>query len=368
MTEAVAGPEPASTWGRRLRRLGKIVLIVIVLEAIATAAGWDIRAWFDKLWDTLTSISIGYIIAGVALTTVKTVTTAIAWYWILRTAYGEEAVGRREVIACYATAVALNGFLPANLGTLVMLFMYTAVVAGATFSGVLGGYVVHKIFYMVSGAAVYLYLFLSVAGSFDIKFDWIHEHKLGTVVIVVGGAILCVMVFRLLRAKFEKIWEEAKVGGQILGQRRRYLGRVVLPQFIGWCAGLGVIAVFLAAYGIPVTFNTIMNVTGGNSIANTISFTPGGVGVNQAFNVATLNGVTDATTATAYSVGQQLITTAWNQVFAIVMVVLAFGWTGGKELVTDSYADAKRKAEEQRQAAAERKAAKRRAEAEAKTS
>jgi hypothetical protein len=70
--------------------------------------------------------------------------------------------------------------------------------------------------------------------------------------------------------------------------------------------------------------------------------------VNQAFNVASLNGVTDATTATAYSVAQQLVTTAWNILFAIVLVTWAFGWTGGKKLVGDSYTDAKVKAADQK--------------------
>jgi hypothetical protein len=82
-------------------------------------------------------------------------------------------------------------------------------------------------------------------------------------------------------------------------------------------------AVFLAAYDIPVSFHTLMRICGGNSIANVTSVTPGGAGVTQAFNVASLNGVTDATTATAYSVAQQLVTTAWNIILAIVLVVWA---------------------------------------------
>src|SRR5256885_13104134 len=56
-------------------------------------------------------------------------------------------------------------------------------------------------------------------------------------------------------------------------------------------------------------FRSLMRICGGNSIANVTSGTPGGAGVTQAFNVASLNGVTDATTATAYSVAQQLVTT-----------------------------------------------------------
>ena len=114
-----------------------------------------------------------------------------------------------------------------------------------------------------------------------------------------------------------------------------------LPSLGAWLAKLGVIAVFLAGYGITVTFHSVMSVVGGNSIANTVSVTPGGVGVNQATNVAALNDVTDAATATAYSLGQQLAVTAWNIVFALALVIWAFGWAGGKVLVERSYTDAK---------------------------
>ena len=38
-----------------------------------------------------------------------------------------------------------------------------------------------------------------------------------------------------------------------------------------------------------------------------------------------------------YSTAQQLITTGWNQIVALVLVVWVFGWTGGKQLVTTSY-------------------------------
>jgi uncharacterized membrane protein YbhN (UPF0104 family) len=151
---------------------------------------------------------------------------------------------------------------------------------------------------------------------------------------------------------------QAKQGGKILENPKRYFGWVFLPSFLGWCAKLGVIAVFLAAYNIPVSFHTIMRIVGGNSIANVTSVTPGGAGVNQAFNVASLNGVTDATTATAYSVAQQLVTTAWNIIFAIVLMIWAFGWSGGKLLVEQSYTGAKEKAAEQQAARKARKAAK----------
>ena len=72
-----------------------------------------------------------------------------------------------------------------------------------------------------------------------------------------------------------------------------------------------------------------------------------------------LNGVTDSTTATAYSVAQQLVTTAWSLLFAIVLPVWVFGRSGGKELVTEYYAEAKARAAVQKVAREARKAGKR---------
>lgn len=59
-----------------------------------------------------------------------------------------------------------------------------------------------------------------------------------------------------------------------------------------------------------------------------------------------------------YSTARQLITTAWNILLAIVLVVSVFGWKGGKQLVSDSYQDAKVKVAEQKEERAEKKAAK----------
>jgi len=255
------------------------------------------------------------------------------------------------VLAAYAAAVGLNAILPANLGTVVMFVMVTTVIASATFAGILGAFAVEKIFFTIAGIFVYLSLFLSVRGSFDISFSFIKENPWATAALLTGGIVLLVIVMRSIRQRILKWWEQAKEGGRILAHPGAYFGRVFLPSFIAWVAGLCIIAIFLAAYAIPVTFHTVMSVVGGNSISNTVSVTPGGVGVQQAFNVAALSGATDSATATAYSVAQQLVSTAWSLLFAIVLMVWVFGWGGGKTLLTDSYAVAREKA-------AQRKAAK----------
>ena len=359
---SVAAPAAPAVPKRRFRLKRVLVgaLAILVIGAFANLVGWDLSGWFSNLWDTISEISIGYLIAGVTLKTVQTSLTAFGWYAILRFAYAD--VRWRDIWACYAASVALNGVLPANIGTLVMLLMFTAIIAGATFAAILGGYAVQKIFFTVIGIFIYLYLFLSVGGSFDIKFAFVHERPWATIVLFGGGAFLLYLLARRIWPRVLAWWEDAKEGGAILGHPRKYFLRVFLPSFLAWVASLGVMAVFLAAYDIPVSFHTLMRICGGNSIANVTSVTPGGAGVTQAFNVASLSGVTDATTATAYSVAQQLVTTAWNIILAIVLVVWAFGWSGGKQLVGQSYDEAKQKAAEQQAARKERKEAKREAE------
>jgi uncharacterized membrane protein YbhN (UPF0104 family) len=361
MTTAASAVTPFDdpSRGRRLLKiaawLAGIALVVLVLQLL----GIDVRGWISDFWDSLTAISIQYIVAGVALQTVQTTLTALGWWYILRAGFPRAEIPYRSILAAYAAGVALNGFLPANIGTLVSLLMYVALVHGSTFPGILGAMVVQKIFFTIAGTFVYLYLFLSVAGSFELQLGLFANHTLLAIILIGGGLFLLVLLGRIFWSKLKGLWEKAKQGGAILAEPRKYFVQVVIPSFGAWAAKLGVIAVFLAAYSIPVTFHTVMTVAGGNSLANTVSATPGGVGINQAINTASLSDVTTPANATAYSVGQQLVVTAWNVLFGIALVVWAFGWTGGRALVGDSYTDAKTTMSEQRaQRAAKKEAAK----------
>jgi uncharacterized membrane protein YbhN (UPF0104 family) len=348
MSEAAITLEHTS----KRRRVVKIVSWVVGLVALLVVlhlAGVDVWGWITELWDTLTEISIGYILLGCLFQCLQTTLTALGWYGILRYAY-PGGVTYMAVLASYAAGVALNNFLPANIGTFVTLVMYVAVVRGATFPGILAGYLVQKIFYMVIGTLIYVYLFSQVAGSFDFQFgnerDAVTGHPALVLGIILGGVFLVVLLLRIFWRWVKGMWEKAKKGAAILGDFGAYVRLVLLPQVGGYVAKVLVIIVFLAAYSIPVTFGSVMSVLGSNQLANILSITPGGVGVNQAFNSYALSSYTDTTTATAYSIGQQLITTAFNVGFAVVLICVVFGWSGGSKLVKESYSDAKVKASE----------------------
>src|SRR6516165_8863230 len=182
--------EPAApATAHPLQRILFIVAFTIAAGGLASLLGWDIRGWFEQVWDTLRTIAVGYIVAGVVALTVQTAATAYAWYAILRYGYPGE-LRWRQMLAAYAACVALNNVLPANLGTIVMFVMLTTLMPSATFAGLLGGFAVEKIFFTVAGIFVYLYLFLSVGGSFGISFSFITENPAATVALLIGGAVV----------------------------------------------------------------------------------------------------------------------------------------------------------------------------------
>ena len=163
----------------RKRRLVKvaawiagIALLVIVLNLL----GVDVRGWLTHLWDQLKGIPIGYLIAGVALQVAQTTFNGVAYYGILRYAYPEAGVALWPIVTAYAVGVAMNSFLPANIGTFVTLLMFVAIIPGSNFAGIFAAYVVNKIFFTIVGALVYLLLFLQAGAAFNVELGWFRDH------------------------------------------------------------------------------------------------------------------------------------------------------------------------------------------------
>ena len=294
------------------------------------------------MWNVVSGISPVYLPAGIALITLQTVAMSFAYLRILRFAYPQAGVRWLEVLAAYAASVALNCVLPANVAPLILIVMLTFVVPGSTFAGMLAVYGVQKIFFVLVG--VYpVPLPLPERGRIvHRKFGFVVNDPWATGVLLVGGVLLVALVVHLLWPRIGTWWQQAKTGGQILVHPRLYFPGVVLPEAAAWVAGVGVIAVFLAAYDIPVSVQALVRVVASNSIAGGASVTPGAVGVTQALNVASLSGIASPAQATAYSIAQQLLLTTWSILLAIVLMVRAFGWSGGERLIAETYSEARR--------------------------
>ena len=345
----------------RLHRVGKVaawLLGIAVCIGILDLLGVDVRGWFSDLWDQIKAVPVGYIIAALVFQTGQTIFAGLSYYGILSAAYPGEVL-LWPIVTAYAVGVAMNNFLPANIGTFVTLVMFVALIPACTIGGSIAAYLVQKIFFTIAGTFIYVYLFLSVPGSFDVNLGNISAHPGLSILIAVGAGFLIVLVGRVFWKQVKKLWAQARQGGVILSEPKRYLTRAFLPSLISYLCKFAVIGIFLAAFAIPVTFESITWIVGSGSLANVASFTPGSVGVTQATNALALDICCHVpkNTTVAYSTAQQLITTAWNVLFATVMVIVVFGWTGGKQLVSDSYSGAKEQVAERRKKHDEKKAA-----------
>jgi len=261
-----ASPGKPRSRRSRLVEVAAWIIGVVVLIVILQLLGVDVTGWLSSLWGQMKAVPPGYIVAALVFQTGQTVLTGLSYYGILGAAYpGEVAI--RPIVTAYAVGVAANGFLPANIGTFITLMMFIAIIPGMNFGGAIAAYLVQKIFFTLAGTFVYLYLFLSVPGSFDISFSNITDNPALTVIIVVGGGVLLAMVVRIFWRQVKKLWAQAKQGGVILSQPGRYMTRVFLPSFLGYLCKLTVVGIFLAAFAIPVTFNSIMWVVGSGSLA-----------------------------------------------------------------------------------------------------
>jgi uncharacterized membrane protein YbhN (UPF0104 family) len=351
MTAGVAGAVSPIGDGARWRRLLKVtgwLVAAVTVVALLQLAGVDIGGWLKGMWHSIGAVPVRYLVAAVILQTLQTALTATAWLFVLRAAYREAHVPFAPVLTAYAVGTALNGVLPASLGTVVMLYLLVAVIPNATYAGVVAGVFVQKLFFTAAGALVYLYLFFQVPGSATIELGSAARHPFVAAVLAVAAVFLLVLLGRAFWPRLRRQWENAKRGGAILASPRAYVVRVLLPSAGGYAAKLAVTAMFLAAFAIPVTFDSVLHVIGGNSLAGATAVTPGGAGLNEAVSVVSLAHYTDARTATAFAVDQHLVGTAWNLVFALVLVPAVFGWRNGRAMLSSASAEAKKQRAEAR--------------------
>jgi hypothetical protein len=137
----------------------------------------------------------------------------------------------------------------------------------------------------------------------------------------------------MLYRRFRKTWENAKEGGAILADRRRFLVEVVGVEAGSYAARMGVNATFMYAFHIPVSVENVFLIVAATSISSTVALFPGAVGAQTALANVVLRDVASADAISAYSVGQSLIVTAWSVAFGLVLLSSEIGWQETRKLL-----------------------------------
>jgi uncharacterized membrane protein YbhN (UPF0104 family) len=296
----------------------------------------------SEFFGALSNIGWGYLAAGLVLSLVMQLFRGHAWASAIRAAYPDRAISERRVVASFLIGAGLNGVLPARGGDAIKVVLAKRSVEGSTYPTIISSFAALSPFDTGAGILVLLYAItqgllpklprLPNLPAFDIAFWAGHPQLLVLVLTVLGiGAITG---FAILARRAEALWERVKQGLVIFTQPRRYLREVMAWQLGAWLMRFASFWLFLDAFHIGGSFQTVLLVMSVQAISGALPFTPGGVGSQQALLVATLGGAS-RTAVLSYSVGQQLAVTAWSVLVAFAALAFVFRITDWRRLVRE---------------------------------
>lgn len=292
----------------------------------------------NRFGHDLAGLGWGYLVAGLVLSLVMQLCRAHAWANSLRAAYPDTRFREGHVAAAFLIGAGLNGVLPAKGGDAIKIVLAKRSVPGSSYPAIISSFAVLAPF--DSGAGILVLLYAITQGllprlpqipdlpAFEVSFWAAHPGLLLLVLTVAGIGLL--VLFALLARRAEAFWQRLKQGVTILRTPRRYAREVLAWQAAGWICRFASFWLFLEAFHIGGSFQTVLLVMSVQAIAGALPFTPGGAGAQQALLVATLAGPTRAAVL-AYSVGQQVAVTVWSVLVAAAALVFVFrtrDWRG----------------------------------------
>lgn len=286
----------------------------------------------------LGSVGWGYLAAALALSLALQLCRAHAWANSLRAAYPESPFRERDVAAAFLIGTGLNGVLPAKGGEAVKIVLAKRSVPGSSYPAIISSFAVLVPF--DSGAGILVLLYAITQGllprlpeipdlpAFEISFWAGHPELL--MFTLTALAIAAIVLFAVLARRAEDFWARLRQGVAILREPHRYAREVLAWQAAGWLCRFASFWLFLDAFHIGGSVETVLLVMSVQAIAGALPFTPGGAGAQQALLVATLSGPSRSAVL-AYSVGQQAAVTIWSVLVAVAAMIFVFrtrDWRG----------------------------------------
>lgn len=333
---------PATDGKPRTRRSWLFILPALVplwfgLERL----GIDVGAWLTEIIEHVQAAPPHYVALALLFKAGESMLTALAWTHVLRATYPDQEVRYRQVLAGYQGGVGLNAIAPAKAGTLATFGILRLNISGARVPTLISTYAVNSIAFTVFallnilivvalfGGTIANHVSTSLKPAGDFLRDQPLISALGLGMIVLATALLA----RFARSRANGIGDQLAAGGAILRQPRRYLVCAFVPALGSYACRLGYTVVFMAAFGIPVTLETAFLMLGARLVASLLAVTPGGIGVNQAIDVAIMSAYAPANVVTAASLSRDVIVKAWNIAFGLLLAVAVFGWQGAARLI-----------------------------------
>jgi len=262
------------------------------------------------------NVAPGWLAAGVLLHLLHQVVRTRGWFNILRAAYPDSpGLRARDVTVAYLAGTGLNSVVPARGGDLAKLYLVRRRVPEARWSTLAATFVPETLFETVAGVALVVWalsqglLPVPVAPSEIPAVDvslFVRHPSLSAL----GAALtiaVCLVVFRVLRARSRDLGSRLRRGLVILGRPRDFLCGVVAWQLLARVVRLGSLACFMAAFALPVTAATVVLVMAAQGGGRIIPIAPASAGLRIAmltYGLVAVSGqAVDIAQITAFSFG-----------------------------------------------------------------
>jgi uncharacterized protein (TIRG00374 family) len=262
---------------------------------------------------------------------VKLVFRAGAWRAIINAAYPEARLKFRSAFGAYIAGVGVNSIVPARGGDVVKLYLVRHRIPGSSYATLTPTLIVETMFDFVTAGALIIWALASGVlpthqlysriPTVDWKFFLRHEHF--TAILLVVLLVIGVVAFFWVRRRVDEFRVHVRQGFTILGDRSRFLRRVILPQSISWVFRIASLYFFLKAFGVTASIHNALLAQVVDSLATLFPATPGGAGTKQGLTEFLFRGRgVSHTLLLAFSVGMNIAIVVVNLLMGLIAIGL----------------------------------------------
>jgi uncharacterized membrane protein YbhN (UPF0104 family) len=155
--------------------------------------------------------------------------------------------------------------------------------------------------------------------------DWkfFLRHETATAIGLAAIALVLLLLVLAARRRVEDFWDRVRLGFAILGDRRKFVLGVIVPQAFSWVFRIATLFFFLRAFRVDATVHNALLVQVVESLATLFPATPGGAGTKQGLIVYLFRTSAISTTLLrAFSVGMNIAITIANHVLGVIALGL----------------------------------------------
>jgi hypothetical protein len=325
----------AARWRRATIWLASVALSLIVLLAsleFLRRQGLDPWKWLASIWTLIAAIPLPFVVLALALKASEVALNAYAWTTVLRASFPGMRFSFRQTLGVVQGGVGIFAVVPPKFGGFAVLGLYRLAFPTIPIMTVLATRAVQGISSTILGTLLFLAFmvvtagFGSHSGYLDVVVAFYTSQPLLATLLTALVIVAVLLLVRHGREWTHAVATQIALGGAILRTPRRYVLRVVVPTLLAFAFRWGVTATLLSAFGIPLSWETLLKVNVSHGIARSVQITPGGLGTVQAFDLVALGGVAPVDVIVAYSLSEATLLFAFNLLFGLVALIWAFGW------------------------------------------